>query len=182
MVFACSFIGKTHPAAGQTQVVKRKTGRLAWHAFRRLFKLFENIVNVITSVPHMRQRHHWRVNCNCINDRRQSQHRFKLSIQIETLDAELGISRVLFGDFQVTDNQLQRPGFEINVAQRHHAPKFGGSYFFNLHFENSWPQCPGQSPKQEQATHQYERPATRCGRFSQRASFHQPLIEFARHG
>ena len=82
----------------QRQVVERKTRRIAGRRIGRRFEFFKNIVNVIASAAEVGERHDRRVYLNDINHWGQPQQRFKLCIDIDTFDAELGVNCVFLGN------------------------------------------------------------------------------------
>ena len=90
MGFAHCLVGKADLPVGQCQVVQGKPGQLAGRGVWRAFQFVEHVINVVAPAAQVGQRHAGRVNCNRIHHGSQAQQRFKFSIYIDALDAELG--------------------------------------------------------------------------------------------
>ena len=140
-------VRKIHRRAGEGQVEQRKLWRVGRRLARGLVQALQNVVNVVFAIAQMRQVQVDALHRHGIDHGRPLHQRLQCGIQVNALDAELGLA-IQPGHGQVAQFQLQRPGLEVNLAHSYFAAQGFTGDFLQLALQNHRHQRPAQAPSQ----------------------------------
>ena len=160
------------PATAEHEVVERKLRRFASRLVGSWLEPLEHVINVVAPRAPVRQGQRRFFDDDGVCHRRQPQQRLHLGIYIDALDVELGgrlgctgcigllslvslawrrAVRLRFGDGQVMQRQLQRPGLEVHRTHCDLAAQLVGGDFLQLPLQQRRHGRIGQRPQQQQA-------------------------------
>ncbi len=158
MHFVHGPVVEVHGATDQRQVEQREPGGLLL-LVRVLFgQTRQNVVDVVLAPAQIGQPDLRPFQLQGLHHRRQAQKGLCLGIGIQAREPELGVGAVLACNGKVMDGQLERPGFEVDLAHRRRPPELLADGFLKLCLYQPRDGQPGHDPKQGHACQQPEHP------------------------
>ena len=156
-------------ATAQSHVVERELGRLGLgirRVGRALCQAFEDVVEVVVPIAQMPHENLGRVDLHRIEHGRQAKQRLNGRVHVDAIDRELIALPVALGHGQLLQGQLQRPGLELNLANRHLAAQQSAGLLLGLPLQDGRHGQPAHTPQHQHraAGHDHAlRPALACG-------------------
>ncbi|KAF1033840.1 MAG: hypothetical protein GAK34_03539 [Delftia tsuruhatensis] len=148
-----------HAAVAQRNVVQRKAQGLGRRRIAGLGQPGQHIIHIEVPQALLREAQHRRIDLDGIQDRRQPEEGLDTGIHIDAVDLQLWrrrrgfclpcARRLAFGNAQITQGQLQRPGPELHCPHMDLATQLGRCLLFQLAFGDNGHQRPQQQPQQK---------------------------------
>ena len=147
-------------AARQLDVVDREALRLRGLRARRAGRQApQDVVDVVMAVAVVAQVQHRLLDAHGVHHRHQPPQRGQRGVGVQPPDGQLRALPAGTGHGDVVQRQLQRPGFEVDLADAHLPAELLAGDLLALPLEQRRHGGPGQRPESQQAGHGIDQPA-----------------------